>query len=315
VSAEQLSFLPTEPAEPATSPAAGLTARTSLHRALGAFHAHMEEQDLSINTIKAFDSDLRLLARYIGARTVIGGIGTKELDAFLKYLRSERGVPCNMKSWARRLTTLKVFFAWLAEEKVIPKDPAAPLVHHPVTTPLPQVLSEAEVNQLLAATGQWRHDPEKRDARAHLLVTLLLSTGIKKSECMNIAPTDIDVSQHDNPTLLVRYESIRQRFKERKLRLPPELPPILAEYREQYHPTIRLFPCTARNLEYVLDEAAKRAGLPGRRVSFETLRYTCAVRDLRGGMDEDSLRRKMGLSHITWADTLDKLKRLTAPAL
>jgi site-specific recombinase XerD len=78
---------------------------------------------------------------------------------------------------------------------------------------------------------------------------------------------------------------------------------------------LKLFPCTARNLEYVLDEASKRAGLTPRRVSFEALRYTCAVRDLREGMDEDALRRKLGLSHITWADTLEKLKKLTAPAL
>lgn len=315
MSAEQLSFLPAPAEEPATGPAAGITARSPLHRVLEAFHAHMVEQELSPNTVRSFDSDLRLLARYLGPRTVIGTIGSKELEGFLKYLRSERGVPCNMKSWARRLTTLKVLFAWLAEEKVIAKDPAASLVHHPVTTPLPQVLSEAEVTQLLAATAKWRHDAEKPDARAHLLVTLLLNTGIKKNECMNIAPTDIDASQHESPTLFVRYESIRQRFKERKLRLPPTFPAILSEYLQQYKPRDTLFPCTARNLEYVLDEASKRAGLPPRRVSFETLRYTCAVRDLRGGMDEDLLRRKLGLSHITWADTLEKLKKLIAPAL
>jgi integrase/recombinase XerD len=313
MSAEQLSFLPTLP-EPASGPAAGLTARSPLHRALAAFHEHMVAQEMSPNTVRAFDSDLRLLARYLGPRTVVGHIGSTELEGFLKYLREERGVPCKIKSWARRLTTLKVFFAWLAEEKVIPKDPAAPIVHHRVTTPLPQVLSDAEVTKLLAGTSQWRHDPEKPDVRAHLLVTLLLSTGIKKSECMNLAPTDIDPDANP-PALLVRYESIRQRFKERKLRLPPEFSAILAEYLQQYKPSDKLFPCTARNLEYVLDEAAKRAGLPARRVSFEVLRYTCAVRDLREGMDEDVLRRKLGLSHITWADTLEKLKKLTAPAL
>lgn len=310
---EQLSFLPTPPPEPAGDPTTGLTARSPLHRAIGAFHTHMVEQELSPNTIRSFDSDLRLLARYLGPRTVIGTIGTKELEGFLKYLRSERGVPCNIKSWARRLTTLKVLFAWLAEQKVLPKDPAAALVHQRVTTPLPQILSDGEVTQLLGATSQWRRDADKPDARPHLLVTLLLHTGIKKSECMNLAPSDIDAS--DSPSLFVRYESLRQRFKERRLRLPPEFPAILAEYLQQYQPVLKLFPCTARNLEYVLYEASRRAGLPRRRVSFETLRYTCAVRDLRGGMDEDVLRRKLGLAHITWADTLEKLKKLTAPAL
>jgi integrase/recombinase XerD len=314
VPAEQLSFLPTVRAEPASGPAAGLTARSPLHRALKAFHDHMVEQDLSPNTIKAFDSDLRLLARYLGPRTVIGPIGSTELEGFLKYLRYDRGVPCKMKSWARRLTTLKVFFAWLTDEKVIAKDPAASIVHHRVTTPLPQVLSDAEVTQLLTATNLWRHDGQKPDARPHLLVTLLLSTGIKKSECMNLALTDIH-AESATPALLVRYESIRQRFKERKLRLAPEFPAILSEYLQQYKPNDKLFPCTARNLEYVLDEASRRAELPPRRMSFEALRYTCAVRDLREGMDEDVLRRKLGLSHITWADTLEKLKKLTAPAL
>lgn len=270
---------------------------------------------MSPNTVKSFDSDLRLLARYLGPRTVIGRIGSKELEGFLKYLRFERGVPCKMKSWARRLTTLKVFFAWLAEERIIAQDPAASLAHHPVTAPLPQVLTDVEVNQLLAATSGWRHDTDKPDARPHLLVTLLLSTGIKKSECMNLTLTDIDTSDPSAPTLFVRYESIRQRFKERKLRLPPEFAAVLSEYRQQYQPSDKLFPCTARNLEYVLDEASKRAGLQPRRVSFETLRYTCAVRDLRGGMDEDMLRRKLGLSHITWADTLERLKKVIAPAL
>jgi len=313
VSAEQLSFLPTPPAEPSAHPVAELNGRAPLHRVLEAFHAHMVEQELSPNTIRSFDSDLRLLARYLGPRTVIGTIGSKELEGFLKYLRTERRVPCKVKSWARRLTTLKVLFAWLAEEKVILHDPAAGLVHQRVTTPLPHVLSDAEVAQLLAATSQWRHDAEKPDARPHLLVTLLLSTGIKKSECMNLAPTDINGS--DAPALFVRYESIRQRFKERKLRLPPEFSATLAQYLQQYQPVLKLFPCTARNLEYVLDDASKRAGLPPRRVSFETLRYTCAVRDLRGGMGEDHLRQKLGLSHITWADTLEKLKKLVAPAL
>nr|MBC7245267.1 site-specific integrase [Chloroflexota bacterium] len=305
----------TEEAPLSAKETAKLTANSSLHKALEAFHAHMVSQDLSIHTIKAFDSDLRLLSRYLGQRAVIGHISTKQLEDFLHYLRHERGVPCKMKSLARRLTTLKVFFSWLAEEGIIPSNPAAPLVHQRVSTPLPRVLSEKEIAQLLTATEKWRRNAQKPDARPHLLCILLLSTGIKKSECMNIAPTDIDISDPNMPTVFIRYESIRQRYKERKLRLPPQFPAVLREYISQYKPQTKLFECTARNLEYVLDECTKRAGLPSRSVSFEILRWTCAVRDLKAGMDEDLLRRKLGLSRITWADALDKLKRLTAAPL
>jgi len=312
---EQPPLFPLTEPESKDKRAPALTAHSSLHKALAAFDAHMLDKDFSIHTIKAFDSDLRLLARFLGRRTPIGSISASQLEAFLKYLRHERGVPCKPKSLARRLTTLKVFFSWLADEGAIPADPAAPLIHHRVTTPLPRVLSEPEIAQLLAATDKWRRDAEKPDARPHLLLTLLLSTGIKKGECTNIALADIDATDQSPPSVFIRYESIRQRHKERKLRLPPQFPAILREYLAQHKPKIKLFECTARNLEYVLDECAKRAGLPQRRLSFEVLRWTCAVRDYKAGMGEDALRRKLGLSHITWAETLVKLERLTATAL
>jgi integrase/recombinase XerD len=280
-----------------------------------AFHAHMLHQELSLHTIRAFDSDLRLLAGFVGHRTPIGHISNDRLEAFLKYLRYERGVPCKPKSLARRLTTLKVFFGWLADEGAIPADPAAPLIHHRATTPLPRVLSEQEIGALLEVTNRLRTDVENGDGRPHLLVTLLLHTGIKKGECMNIALTDIDISDPNAASVFIRYDSIKQRYKERKLRLPPPFAMALPAYLAQYKPGEKLFECTARNLEYVLDHCSVQAGLPARALSFETLRWTSAVRNLKEGMEEDALRRKLGLSHITWAETLDKLKRLTQPAL
>jgi len=314
MTAEQLELFPQTPRRH-QSPGDALIANSSLHRAMEAFRAHMLQQELSLHTIRAFGSDLRLLSRFVGERTPIGHISTDRLDAFLKYLRYERDVPCKPKSLARRLTTLKVFFGWLAEEGVISVDPAAPLVHHRANTPLPRVLSEQEVDALLDATTQLRTDRDNPDARPQLLVTLLLHTGIKKGECMSIALTDIDTTDSDGGSVFIRYESVKQRHKERRLRLPATFGPLLAEYLIQYNPRKRLFECTARNLEYVLDDCSLRASLPARTLSFETLRWTCAVRNLKEGMDEDALRRKLGLSHITWAETLDKLRRLTQPAL
>jgi hypothetical protein len=45
------------------------------------------------------------------------------------------------------------------------------------------------------------------------------------------------------------------------------------------------------------------------------LRWTCAVRDRRGGMKEDTLRHKLGLSEITWHDTWPKIEKLAGPAI
>jgi len=314
--AEQLSLpdadVPTEESPQAVAPP-GLDAHSSLRSAVGSFEVHMQQQGFAENTVRAFLSDLNILAQFIGVGTPIGVISTQDLNRFTHWLVHERGVPCNPKSLARRVTTLKVFFGWLAETEVLPSDPAAPVVHKPVMTPLPEILSDAEVERVLGVTQALRH-AEKPDVRPHLLVTLLLHTGIKKGECMNIVINHFDFSDPTGPVLWIRYASLRRRHKERKLRLPVWWPAVLAEYRAQYQPQESLFPCTARNLEYVLANVARQAEI-SRGLSFEVLRWTCAVRDYRAGMQADKLRQKLGISKITWREVGIKIARLAGPAL
>ncbi len=285
----------------------------TLAEAMEPFREHMEQRGFAENTIKSFLGDLRIFSRYTGAATPVASIATADLTRFLHYLQRERGKPCTSKSLARRLTTLKVFFKWLADAGHISRDPAAPIAHRPVATPLPTILSEQEVERVLAAAQAMR-TAEKPDSRPYFLVRLLLDTGIKKGECVNIRTRDLDLSNPSAPVLHVRTTDPRYaRYKERRLALSPETGAILKEYMEQYQPQERLFPWTARNLEYVLTDLAKVAGLDS--LSFETLRMTAAVRDLKGGMDEERLRRKLGLSEISWHETLPKLQKLIEPPL
>jgi integrase/recombinase XerD len=298
-----------------------LTAQSTLDTAMERFRAHMMLQEYAENTVKSFLGDLGIVARYLKTNPPVGQISTKDLQDFLDWLQNERGKPCSPKSYARRLTTLKVFFAWLAGLGVLEADPAAPLVHKPVQTPLPRVLYDDQVQQVLAATRQMmtgRGDdggtPPKPDPRPHLLVTLLLHTGIKKRECMGIKLAHIDTSNPAGPSVHIRYDSPRLQYKERRLRLPPGWSQTLAQYRRVYEPQQHLFPCTARNLEYVLANVAKLAGLPAG-LSFEMLRWTCALRDYQARMDHDRLRRKLGLSQMSWKETEPKLARLAEPPL
>ena len=318
MSAQQLPLFPTEGATgeygPPLSPTPALTARSSLAAAIGGFHDQMVRQRFTENTIRAFRSDLRLLTRFLGTQRVIGEIAARDLQDFLAWLLYRRGVPCNPKSYSRRVTTLKVFFGWLVQEGIIPYDPAASLIHQRVSTPLPRILYEGQVASLLEATRALMEAEEKPDARPHLLVTLLLHTGIKKGECMAIRLDHMDLSDPKSPVLYIRYANPRMRKKERKLKLPPEFPAVLERYLAQYQPQERLFECTARNLEYVLHNAAERASIKSG-ASFEALRMTCAVRDYKAGMPLETLRQKLGLSSITWADTAEKIKKLAAPPL
>lgn len=313
----QLEMFPNEQGTDAgaeqSRPPASLSARSSLADAVRAFDDVMILKGFSENTIKAFQADLRILGEYLPPETPVGRIGKHDLEGFLTYLARHRGRPCKPKSYARRLTTLKVFFGWLFEEGIIPSDPAAALVHRPAPTPLPRVLSPEQVAQV-RETARRLAEGEKGDPRPWLLFELIIQTGMKKSECMNIHLEDMDLTNAGGPVLYIRYPQARQKYKERSLRLSQDIVPLIHMYRDKYRPAERLFECTARNLEYVLRDLALAAGLDGG-LSFESLRWTAALRDFQAGMDDAALRRKLGLSKLRWRETRDKLERLAAPPL
>ncbi len=311
--AEQLPlFTPETPPPPAPKPstAAGLSAASSLSTALRTFETYMEARRFSEHTRQAFRLDMQLLTEYLNPGISLREIGTAHLNGFLTWMREQRGVPCNEKTLDRRITTLKVFFGWLAEERVLDRDPAAPLIHREVSTPLPDVLKEHQIDAIIAITQALRagEGGGKPDARPHLLVTLLLYTGIKKSECVNLVLNHIERTDPAQPALWIRYAQRSRRHKERRIPLPTWWPAVLDEYLEQYPIKEKLFPWTARNLEYVLTEVGERAGVP--HLSFERLRWTCAVRDWLEGMEPDELRRKLGLSEISWYEVEARLTLL-----
>lgn len=290
-----------------------INTNTPLQAAIGAFEKHMQDEGFSIHTIKAFASDLRLLGSYIGIGMPIGSIGTKDLNDFLYWLKHERGKPCSPKSYARRVTTLKVFFGWLNKTETLVINPSNKVVQQSVTSPLPTLPNASEVERALAVTNAWRSEPHKGkiDARPHLLMTLLLATGVKKSEAMAIVPNHI-VADQDGPYLFVRYKNPRLRNKERKISLPEDWLAVRDEYIAQYTPNDTLFTCTARNLEYVLHDIANEAGLKKGLLSFENLRWFSALRDYTNDVEPDTIRQRLGLSKITWRDTRTKLKKLVA---
>lgn len=297
------------------APVVRITPETPLGEALTVYVDALHLGGFSEYTIKAFRSDLGLLLGWIGGAKPIGDIGTADLSRFLHWLLHERGVPCSPKSYARRVTALKNFFGYLHDMKFVTKDPSTALIQQSVGSPLPEVLTQEEVTHVMEVTQAMRRNPDKPDARPHLLVSLLLQTGIKKSECMALRPGDVDTANPTAPILWIRYANPRMRYKERKIGLLPEWLSVLDEYMYQRQPKREIFDCTARNLEYVLRDVATQAGVSNRKMSFEALRWTAALTDYLNGVDHEKLRQKLGLSRIAWRETSSKLAQLTKDAV
>jgi site-specific recombinase XerD len=285
-----------------------ITARTSLVPAINAWRIYLDDQGKSPHTVKAFIADMNLLAAYLPPDRPLGAITTNELNNFLDWMQKQRGVPCSPKTLARRITSIKAFFRWLTHYGVIVIDPGEKVLQQSVVSPLPQVLTEQEAEAVLEAANKHRTALQP-DARYYALLALLLETGIKKSECLALSPNHIDLEASEGPFLFVRYASPQHRYKERKISLTEDWIEAYHEYEGQYQTEERVFPWSQRRLEYLLEDLGEEAGL-SKHVSFEMCRWTCALQDLKAGMEANKVRQKMGLSKIQWREVRQKLQQL-----
>jgi integrase/recombinase XerD len=238
----------------------------------------------------------------------LGTITTGDLNSFLDWLQVGRGIPCSPKTLARRITSIKAFFRWLNQNGVVLIDPAEKIPQKSVISPLPVVLTQEEAQAILDAAVRHR-SATKPDARSYTLVSLLLSTGIKKGECLAISPNHIELEAPNGALLFVRYANPKYRYKERKILLPETWVNAYYEYKSQYELSERLFPWSPRRLEYLLEDLSNETGLE-KHLSFDMCRWTCALTDWLSGMEHDKIRQKLGISKIQWREVRMKLERL-----
>ena len=285
-----------------------INTRTSLVPAINSWRIYLTDRGKSPNTVKAFAADMLLLASYLPPDRALGAITTNELNNFLEWMQKQRGVPCSPKTLARRITSIKAFFRWLAQYGVILVDPGEKVLQQSVISPLPQVLT-AEEEKSVRDVAMKHRQAMQPDARYYTLLVLLLETGIKKGECLALSSNHIDLDAPNGPLLFVRYASPQHRYKERKIPITNDWIEAFGEYKQQYQATDRVFPWSQRRLEYLLEDIGEEAGLT-KHLSFEMCRWTSALNDLSAGMEANKVRQKMGLSKIQWREVKLKLQKL-----
>ena len=288
---------------------AQLSSQTTLKPVLKAWEIYLADQGSSPHTITAFIGDLNILASYLPPDKTVGEISLIDLKNFLHWMEHEREVPCSPKTLARRITSLKSFFRWLHEGGVIAANPAAKVVQKTVRSPLPDVLSPEEVEVILDTADQLRAGPDP-DLRSYTLFGLLIATGIKKGECLNLNPNHIHLDAPEGPLVFIRYASPQNRYKERKIPLPEKWVVVYRQYRHKHQLTDKVFPWSARMLEYILEDLGEEAGLD-KRVSFSMCRWSSALLDWQEGKDHNKIRQKLGISEVQWREVSRKLQNLS----
>ena len=284
---KQLPLFPSQPTSPDE-----ISKQTPLGATLELFRKFLTGEGKSQHTVKAFIGDMNLLCECTDETTPIGKYTTTILNDYLDWMENRRGVPCSRKTYARRVTTLKVYFKWLKGLNAIKHDPALAVLQRSGPAPLSNVLTPDEVDAVVRVSTAWKKG-EEQDYRPELLFTLLLQTGIKKSEAGRLTVEDFDVENPARPTVIIKHKA-RNVYKERRIGLSQDFISLLELYKAQYKIEDELFTCTTRNLEYILTDIGKEADVDFK-LSFEVMRWTMAVRDSARWRRRREYPRKNGL--------------------
>lgn len=138
---------------------------------------------------------------------------------------------------------------------------------------LPEVLSTDEVLRIFEAIDNLKH---------RVMVMLLYSAGLRRSELINLRLGDVDMHRH---MVLVRGGKGR---KDRQTVVAQNMLPVLEAYLQQYKPGFWLFEgargdrYSASSLQQILKNAVQRAGIT-KRVRLHMLRHSFATHLLESG--------------------------------
>ncbi|MCB2100676.1 MAG: site-specific tyrosine recombinase XerD [Rhodobacterales bacterium] len=260
------------------------------------------ERGAAANTLESYGRDLRDLSAFLARRgTAPEAATTAQLRDYMGRLAAAGLAP---RTAARRLSALRQFYRFLYAERVRGDDPSAALDAPRAGRPLPKVLSEVEVERLLAAA---REGPPHEAARRTALLEVLYATGLRVSELVGLPLT---ARSRDGRTLTVLGKGGKERLVPLGEPAMAALDAYLA-HRPRFlpgDPAARrfLFPSRGRDghltrarFGQVLKELALLAGLDPARVSPHVLRHSFASHLLAHGADLRSLQQMLGHADIS----------------
>lgn len=266
------------------------------------------EQHLSDNSIDSYLYDVDKLFTYV---TDMGlGLRDVELEHFNGFAAHLLDLGISMRSLARILSGVKSFFRFLTLEEEIPIDPTEMLQTPPISKTLPEVLTLAEVDSLLAAID-WNRPEASRDTA---IIEVLYSCGLRVSELSSLTYSDLYLNEG----------YVHVWGKGRKERLVPMSSKAVDDVQHYLRDPLRYTPKPGHDqyvfisrrgqgisritIFWIIRTLANLAGIH-KEVSPHTLRHSFATHLLEGGADLHAIQLMMGHESITTTEVYTHVDR------
>lgn len=253
-------------------------------------------EGMSRHSISAYLADLHKLAGWVSPRPLLE-LGHEDLVLYIHELQQEGSHP---RSRARFLSAIRRFYRFHLSQHRLATDPTLNLETPKAGRPLPKDLSEAEVEQLLAAPLI----DTPLGLRDRAMLELLYACGLRVSELVGL--------RIDQPNLRGGFLRVTGKgSKERLVPMNQEAMDWLVRYVEQSRPVLiagsptdALFPSregefmTRQTFWYRIKALAQAAGI-SRPLSPHTLRHAFATHLLNHGADLRVVQMLLGHSDLS----------------
>ncbi|QLA18068.1 site-specific tyrosine recombinase XerD [Desulfolutivibrio sulfoxidireducens] len=251
---------------------------------------------LSENSLQAYSQDLDLFTRFLGDRGAdVASVTDETIFLYILYLR-QRGL--SSRSMARHLSALRGFFAFAADEGVIPESPAELVENPKLPRLLPDVLTTDEMERLLSAPDM----ETPLGFRDKAMLELLYAAGLRVSELVALTPLDFDAQ-----TGLLKI--FGKGSKERLVPIHYLAQDICIRYLENirgtFNPVQHFFflnrsgkGLTRQGVWKLIKRYAVQAGI-AKAISPHSLRHSFATHLLEGGADLRTVQILLGHADIS----------------
>ena len=257
------------------------------------------EKGLSANTLDAYVHDVEKLFAHLEKEDIHPiDVTLEDLEHFLASLHDEQRI--HPRSQARMLSGIRAFYRYLVLDGYLKADPTLLLESPKIGMHLPEVLSVAEIDSLIAAI-----DLSKREGqRNRAIIETMYSCGLRVSEACNLKLSD----------LYLQEGFIKVEGKGNKQRIVPISERAIAEIMDYLtdRATIDIKPghedylfvsahmkkkMSRITLFHIITTLAAEAGIT-KTISPHTLRHSFATHLLEGGANLRVIQSMLGHEDI-----------------
>ena len=239
----------------------------------------LQQKRYSFNTIKTYTSYFLHFQRHFKSRK-IEEVSKEEINAYLLDLIKKKGISESQQN--QRINAIKFYY-----EKVLRKQREYYQIERPRrSTKLPDVISRKEVKRMIDVTKNLKHK---------VILQLLYSAGLRRSELINLKLTDIDSGR-----MLIKVTGAKGK-KDRYTQLSKNVLIDLRIYYKEYRPKEYIIEgsgggvYSATSILNIVKDAAKLAGIR-KRVTPHMLRHSFATHHLESGTDLRYIQEWLGHS-------------------